>query len=304
MEPLHYNFIVRLLRRIRRYSSIMLRILMLTDASENAHAAMRTALQLARSYSAEVVFLHTLEHPPVPATSPQEVYTSIYENQHRQLEQKIQQQCQQLYQELDLKPKEVLKDVQILPPPLAEAILQFSHSKDISLVVMGTSGNSELEKFFVGSNTSEMIRLTVAPLLIVPLGYRFQAFKVISVVIRLKHFGRRPGLYLLEKIAHTYNAQLHFVFVLNEDETQPGTLPLPDTYELLKNQNHEITSIRKATKRKDLQMHLQRTGTDLLVWLPMQHGLWGNAPSEQFTEEAASKLGIPLLVIPHLKEPL
>lgn len=280
----------------------MLRILVPTDFSENAYAAMRTALQLARSYQAEVVFLHTMEMPPVPATSPQEVYADIYEAEHQKLEQKLQQQCQGLYLELSLRPKEVLKTVQVLPAPLIDAILQLSRDSAINLVVMGSSGTSGFQKFFVGSNTSDMIRLTIAPLLIIPPNYHFEAFKIISIVIRLKRFGERPGLRLLERIAHTYSAQLYFVFVLDEDETEPKFLPPAEIHSLDKDLPYKITSIRKATKTEDLQKHLQNSGTDLLVWLPMQHGFWGNSPSEQFAERAASKVGLPLLVIPHIKE--
>lgn len=280
----------------------MLRILVLTDFSENAYAAMHTALQLARSYHAEIVFLHTMERPPVPATSPQEVYASIYEAQRHKLEQKLQQQCQKLYHELSIKPKEALKRVQVLPAPLTDAVLQLSQNMAVNLVVMGSSGVSGFQKFFVGSNTSDMIRLTIAPLLIVPPNYQFQGFKTISLVIRLKRFGERPGLSILEKIAHTYSAKLYFVFVLDEEETEPDSLPAAETHVLVNDLTYEITSISKASKSEELERHMQQNDTDLLVWLPMHRGLWGNSPSEQFAERAASKAGLPLLVIPHIKE--
>ncbi|RIJ41610.1 universal stress protein [Pontibacter oryzae] len=280
----------------------MLRILVLTDFSENAYAAMHTALQLARSYHAEVVFLHTMERPPVPATSPQEVYASIYESEHWHLEQKLQQECQKLYQELSIRPKEVLKTVQVLPAPLTDAVLQLSYSTTVNLVVMGSSGVSGFQKFFMGSNTSDMIRHTIAPLLIIPPNHTFNGFATISVIIRLKRFGERPGLKLLEKIAHTYSAKLYFVFVLDEDEMEPNYIQIADNQNLISNLPYEINSIRKANKSEDLERYLLQTSTQLLVWLPMQRGVWGNSPSEQFAERAASKAGLPLLVIPHIKE--
>lgn len=279
----------------------MLHILVPTDFSDNAYAAMRTALQLARSYNAEVVFLHAMERPLVPATSPQEVYSSLFQAEQQELEQKLLQQCQQLYHEFDIRPKEVARNIQILPTPVADAILQVISSKNINILLMGSSGVSGIKKLLMGSNTSEMIRITTVPLLVVPPSYNFKGFRKISVVIRKKRFGNRPGLAMLERLAHTFSATVYFLFILDEDDQQSDALPLLEAEELAKGLNHEITTIRKTYKSEELERHIKKIETDLLVWLPMQGGFWGDALSESFTEEIATKACLPLLVVPHVQ---
>ncbi|WP_266205653.1 universal stress protein [Pontibacter kalidii] len=280
----------------------MLRILVPTDFSDTAYAAMRTALQLARSYHAEVTFLHAMERPMVPAATPQEVYYSILQAAQQELGQRLQQLSQQLHQELDLRPKEVTRRVQILPTPVSNTVLQLIRDNSINLVVMGSSGVSSLKKFFMGSNTAEMIRITTVPLLIVPARYAFRGFKSITVVIRAKRFGNRPGLSILDRLSHTFSASVYFLFILDEDGQARDSLPLAESAELVNGLNYEIIPIRKNSKNEELEQHLQKTNTDLLVWLPRQVGGWGDSLSEGFTEEIAYKARLPLLVIPHLDE--
>ncbi|WP_276495994.1 universal stress protein [Pontibacter litorisediminis] len=280
----------------------MLRLLVATDFSDNAAAAMRTALLLGRSYTAEVIFLHAMDRPLVPATSPPEIYNSIYQAEQQELEQRLQQQVQELSQELDLRPREVLKSVQILPTPVALSVLQLISRRNIRLVIMGSSGVSGFKRLLMGSNTTEMIRLTPVPLLIVPGGYNFRGFQKITVVIRMKRFGNRPGLSILDRLSHTYSASVYFLFILDEEDSEPEAVAFAQTEELAKGLPHEVITIRRRDKNEELERHLQKTRTDLLVWLPMPGGFWRDSMSESFTEEIAAEAGLPLLVIPHLKE--
>ena len=280
----------------------MLRLLTATDFSENAQSAMRVALRLARSYSAEVFFLHAMARPPVPAISPEEVYNSIYQAEQQELEQRLQEECRQLYMELGLRPKEVMKHVYILPTPVTDTILQIISRDKIDLLIMGSSGASGVSKLLLGSNTNEMMRNTPIPLLVVPPKFAFNGFKEISVVIRLKRIGNRPGLPLVQKLANTYSATVHALVVLDEEDEAQSSIPLKEAENLLQGLNYKIHTIRKDSKAKELENHLQKTKTDLVVWLPMPSGLWNDSLTESFTEEVASEAGIPLLVIPHIEQ--
>lgn len=279
----------------------MLRILIATDFSDNAQTAMRVALMLARSYSAEALFLYAMARPPVPATSPEEVYSSIYQAEQQELEQRLQEECRQLYMELGLRPKEVMKKVYILPTPVTDTILQIIFREKVDLLVMGSSGTSGISKLILGSNTSEMMRITPIPLLIVPPKLTFNGFKEISMVLRPKRLGNRPGLPLVQKLANTYSAVVHALVVLDEDDEAQSSIPLKEAENLLQGLNYEMLIVRKDSKVKELESHLRKTKTDLLVWLPMPTGLWNDSLTESFTEEVASEAGIPLLVIPHIK---
>ncbi|MDX5423464.1 MAG: universal stress protein [Hymenobacteraceae bacterium] len=284
----------------------MLRFLVPTDFSANAQNAMRTALQLARCYSAEVIMMHAMPRPLVPAISPDEVYSSVYETEQTELQEKLRTECQQLYVELGLRTGEVPRQIEVLSTPVSDAILQAIARNSADLVVMGSSGLSGIKRLLFGSNTQEIIGLSPVPVLVVPNQYVFGGFKRITVVIRAKNFGKRTGLDLLARLGRTFSATLYFLVIPEDDgEQAPLLSELLTSRELqepFRELHHEISTIRKTDKAAALEEHLTKTNTDLLVWLPKRKGLWTESLSEDFAQEVASEAKKPLLIIPHFSD--
>ncbi|MFD2516023.1 universal stress protein [Pontibacter locisalis] len=300
------NFLSRIKKRFNLPSKyVLMKILATTDFSDTAHNALISAVKLARCYGAEVIFMHAMSRPVVPATSPADVYESIFDMEGKQAQERLQEESRIVYQEVGLRPTELYKQVVILSTPLADAILQALAKNNVDLVVMGSSGNSGLVRFFMGSNTLEMINLTPVPLLVIPKKYQFAGFKVISIMMALEELKNRPGLRILERFVRTFSSEIHFLFIQGTDDPevcireliQGNNVELPKEASIL----HKFIS--KGNEKQELKQHLQKSATDLLVIFPKKSTLWKDTFSGSLTEEVAEKFNLPLLVIPQQRLP-
>ncbi len=282
----------------------MLRILAPTDFSYNAHNALLVATKLARCYSAEIIYLHAMANPIVPATSPEEVYDSLYQTERTQVVQQLQNESRKVFEEAGLRPSELLKQVLVQPSPLIDTILEIGANNNVSLIVMGASGSNGLKRFLIGSNTLEMIRTTLVPLLVIPPDYSFQGFRVITVVLEPEQLLNRPGFNILLKFINSFSATVHFLFKIDPDD------PIPDLKALLhstkhldgiENTNYQVRTLVKGTREKKLQEHLLNTSTDLLVRLPKKNVLWSETFFSTLSDETSDSAKIPLLIIPQVR---
>ncbi|MBC5991751.1 universal stress protein [Pontibacter cellulosilyticus] len=269
-----------------------------TDFSKNAYTAMRTGLLLAKSFGAEVVFMHAMSKPMVPATSPEEVYNSLLENEIKELHEKLRRSCHALYDEIRLHHSEVMKQVLVVSSPLPETILQVAANQNIDLVVMGAGGINSMKSLLFGSNTLQMIGLTNVPLLIVPEKYVFKGFHQIYTVVRTKDLGYRDGYQLLLRFARNFSAALKFLVIQKDEVFEPhlsdiiGSNVLLEEFRVLKYQ------VLTVSKIEVLQVYKNNQPIDLFAWLPNNKSFWSDTFSDDFAEEVLTKLHLPLLIIP------
>ena len=283
----------------------MLRILALTDFSENANNALRNALKLARYYSAEVVFMHVMTKPMVPATSPEEVFSGVYLTEKEKHHHRLLSEVTALYHELGLRHSEIPKQVVIENGPVADAMLQVINRNKISLVMAGHSAPNGLKRLLLGSTTYNLSRICPVPLLIIPPAFDFSGFKNIAVVVSLKQFGYRPGFKLLARFAFTFSSTIHLLVFYEQDESVPELAELLNPKSLqddMQDIPYEIIPFLKESEEEKLRNQLTRNNYDMLVWLPKPTAWWGDLFTETYSEEIAHEAKIPLLIIPHLAE--
>ncbi|GAB3197545.1 nucleotide-binding universal stress UspA family protein [Pontibacter aydingkolensis] len=279
----------------------MLRFLVPTDFTASAQTAMRTALLLAKSFGAEVLFMHAMHKPLVPATSPEEVFSSIYDADRQELHEQLRTSCQHLYDELNIRSSEVIKLITIMSAPVSDTILQMVAKEKIDLIVMGTGDKIGLKRLLFGSNTQEMINITPAPLLVVPEKLEYRGFQKITVIIRAKDIRIRPGLHILARISRVFNAELSFLLL---ESTSKHTGELENLLESVELQEqfgkskYEIISVGSNEKAETLENLISNTEPDLIAWYSKRKGIWFDSVMEEIAEQASTKLQIPLLVIP------
>ena len=276
----------------------MLRILIPTDFSKNAVTAMRTGLLLAKMFGAEVVFMHAMAKPMVPATSPEEVYSSLFENDRRELHEKLRTSCQQLYDEVSLRPSEVQKQVLVMSEPIPETILQVIASQSINLVVMGAGGINSMKSLLFGSNTLQMIDLTPVPLLVVPKVFEINGFSHIYTVVRATDLGYREGFRLLARFVRHFDAKVYLFIIQKDDDRLPHLSDIIGSDEILdeyRSMQLEIVPVRKSTL---LNTYSRYPKGDLFVWLPKSSGFWADSYTEDLIQEVLSKQQLPILIVP------
>lgn len=136
------------------------RILVPTDFSADAEAAVAYALRLADAFGASVQLLHVVEDPIAAGVWSSEVYTAeiagLQINLVRDAEERLRDYAAE-------KGATVTGEVRI--GPAARVILQFAKDTGVDLIVMGTHGRTGLAHAVMGSVAERVVRLASCPVL-------------------------------------------------------------------------------------------------------------------------------------------
>ena len=165
----------------------MKKILFPTDFSEVATNAFVHALEFAKKMQGELVLLHSFELP-------------IYDNQY------FPENYNVLFDSLQLSEFDMFKEEITKLRKIAEELkldkIKMSHrlmdgnlifnikraikEDEIKFVIMGTSGVSGWEEFFLGTNTGSVISTINVPVLCVPLEAKFKKIETIGFTTRYR----------------------------------------------------------------------------------------------------------------------
>lgn len=165
----------------------MKKILFPTDFSEVADNAFVHALEFAKIVKGELLLVHTFELPVVDGQFVPDNYYSIFDS--------LQLAQFEMFKDEIPKLREIAKSRNLDHIPLRHklidgdliyAIKNVIKSDDIDFVVMGTSGATGWESFFVGSNTGSVITAVEVPVLSVPIEAKFTKIKTIGFTTRFR----------------------------------------------------------------------------------------------------------------------
>jgi nucleotide-binding universal stress UspA family protein len=145
------------------------RILVPTDFSETADAALDYAKQLATTMGASLHLLHVFTDPYAVAACAPEVYAAVPpEARARALEEAR----QRLLERLDSTEEQRLRGTRgIVRGLTAPQIVDYATSQDIDLIVMGTHGRRGMAHLLLGSVAEHVVRIATCPVLTVRLGH-------------------------------------------------------------------------------------------------------------------------------------
>jgi len=142
-------------------SKIFQKILWATDFSEEAEEALQYAHKWARMFDAELLALHV-----VPDFSPVLYNTAtVVKGELIRRVDLIKQEAKQRLQELS-DSKDINFRILVNEGNAAKKIIETVEEEQADLIVMGKRGMTALEKLFIGSVTSQILRNSPVPLLL------------------------------------------------------------------------------------------------------------------------------------------
>lgn len=196
----------------------MKKILVATDFSVSAENAARYALMLGSALQATIVLVHAFKVPNETRIAAQVAWPLMdYPTLKRDVDNELVAQVNKLRRSYpegepycpDLSYEGVIGRVD-------DVITSYVGSDENELVVMGVSGASATEKFFLGSNTREMIDRARFPLLLIP--YE-AAFKPIKKIVFATDLGREEiaPFRNLHAFASQLGAEIVIVHITNQE---------------------------------------------------------------------------------------
>ena len=278
-------------------------ILMLTDFSENANHAVKSASILVEKLQAEVLLLNSYyDHPIFPAYGGgptvieqillrKEDSTIQLTHLANQLKHAIIRQSKHEFNlviEYQAREGAVYSNV--------EAILK---EKEIALIVMGSSTNSSLEHLFFGCDTQEVISHSSRPVLVIPPKSVFNKLNKVTLATAFELADINAITYLAD-LGKSIGFELDVVHISLPEESEA---PIDERAFL----NH-INALKESriTYRqlngRDVVSRLKRfckeNGSDMLALVHYQHSFLSTLLKKSTTAETLSGHHIPLMVIP------
>lgn len=275
----------------------MKRILFPTDFSEVANNAFVHALELAKTLDGELIVLHSFELPVVDNQFFPENYMVIYESLELAQFDMFKDEIPKLRTIAEERNLDKIK----LTHRLMDGDLTFNIKKaikedKIDFVVMGTSGATGWESFFVGSNSGNVITDIDVPMLCIPHDVAFKKIKTIGFTTRFRPKDKK-ALKRVLKIAHKTNAEIKCLYVkTNESDVSNETVKEwedefaqePITFSVVISNDVKVT-ILDFILQKDI---------DMITMLTYKRGFFEGLFHSSLTKKAANEFSIPVLSIP------
>ncbi|HQK41113.1 MAG TPA: universal stress protein, partial [Flavobacterium alvei] len=165
----------------------MKKILFPTDFSETAENAFVHALEFAKIVNGELVLLHSFELPVYDAQFFPENYGTVYDSLQLTQFDMFKDEIPKLHAIADARNLNHIKmSHRLMDGNLLYNIKKAIEEEKINFIVMGTSGATGWEAFFLGTNTGNVLTAVDIPVLSVPLESKFNKVETIGFTTRYR----------------------------------------------------------------------------------------------------------------------
>ncbi|MCB0451345.1 MAG: universal stress protein [Aequorivita sp.] len=279
----------------------MKKILVPTDFSKNAYAALFYVTKLFSDEALQITILHSFGEEVGKLTSRVDIGRS--ENIIEKLYRQSDEDGKQLVHKIKLDSSKVNHTFEVISTPatLSKTINKLVSTEGIDLVVMGSKGRTGAEDVLVGSTTVKITKsLEGCPLLIVPREVDFVVPTNIAFATDYNDFYKLSKLRPIVRLVRQYNSKIHLVHVGSENELDAKQQQNLEKYRNdLTEYSTEFHFIeKKESISKTLHNFTDANKMDLLSLVYHKHAFL----KQLFREPVVSRVGkhthTPTLVIP------
>lgn len=199
----------------------MKKILFPTDFSEVANNAFIHALEFAKIVKGEVVLLHTFELPVYDNQFFPENYNVIFDSLQLSEFDMFKEEIPKLRKIAEERNLDKIKMThRLMDGNLIYNIKRAIKEEKINFVVMGTSGASGWEAFFLGTNTGSVISAIDVPVMSVPMDAKYTKVETIGFTTRYRDKDKKALKEVLN-IARKMNAKVRCLYVKTSNSDVP-----------------------------------------------------------------------------------
>jgi nucleotide-binding universal stress UspA family protein len=270
-------------------------ILAATDFSDSAENAVNYAADLAVKSQANLVLIFAYHVPLVTSEVPTLMFT-LNELEKEGLQQLKESEARLRKSHPGIKSIELL----CLHGFVVECIKTQAEKLKADLVVMGLQGSGFFSEKIIGSNSSELVRDCISPVLIVHHELRFKPIQRILLAIDNKEIKHFSALEPLRTLAQVFNAEVFILHVNKTEKELPGMeaavggVGLDHFMEGIKHNFYEITA---QNLTEGLNIFAQEQKIDLSVGLARHHGFFDSLFRKNNVQDMIYHLNTPILTI-------
>ena len=275
----------------------MKKILFPTDFSEVANNAFVHALEFAKMVHGELFLLHSFELPIYDNQFFPENYAAIYDSVELSEFEMFKNEIPKLRaiaesHHLDkIKMSHRLKDGN-----LVSAIKESIADDAIDYLVIGTSGATGWESFFMGTNASSIITDAGIPVYCVPSDAPFQKIDTIGFTTRFRPKDKK-ALQTVLQLAHKAKAKVKCLYVKTSN-SDVSNATIAEWKEEFKSEPIDFYIIEDDDVQEIITDFIMYKEVDVLIMLPYKRGFFEGLFHTSLTKKLATDFEIPILSIP------
>jgi len=272
-------------------------IIVATDFSVTSRQAYRYAVELAETLQASLTVVHVIENVVMLSDV---VSTPFLENDDQELIKDVKEMIAEEKEATAGTATNQHVKIKILKGDVVDVLTDLSKNKETDLIVIGTTGLSDvLEKIF-GSISVKVSNKAHCPVIMVPRGAKW---KPIEKIVYASDFDSLTAEFSKDIIGFSLNidATIHFVNVRNYDPVGEHIQKDIDwnqlfvgTESLLSYEKHTIYGNNTI---KELKEFAEEKKIDLIVFASKHRNFWQNLIHKSTTENMALSAITPIMVI-------
>ena len=277
------------------------RILVLTDFSDIATKGLETAVRLAQQMGGgEILLLNTeVSVSGAEFSASGDVAHHLNAEEDRFMVELIRRNMQRLQEQAIAY---AVENVSILTfmeiGKMQKVVDTFLHERKVDMLVMGTSGQSSGEEYFVGNHTEQVLRVSSVPVLSVKLNDPVTDFRNMVVATDMNRKADR-SMEHIKRLAAKLGAKLHLVHVTSKPEKYQ-----PKLEEYARNhgfENYTVGVVEDSDTEEGIKRYSAKVGADMIALVT--HGRDGLAAffTHSTSEGVIRKANVPVLTL-NMKE--
>jgi len=264
------------------------------DFSVTARNAYRYANSLAQTLNADLTIVHAKENPMIVSDV---MIPSFPLTNDSELIEDIEELVKEENSGADKLPN---LNIKVLTGDPATILIELPKHTAIDLMVIGTTGLSDVLTKLFGSVSLLVSNRAQCPVLLVPRDVKFQNVKQLLFAGDYDSM-TSENVKKITDFASIFHADIHFVHVVNEEEEEKEI----NWTELLTGNQAGITSTQSTIYGEDvvneLKQYADAKQIDMMVFVSKHRNFWANITHKSVTQNMALSSVIPLLVM-HLDD--
>lgn len=274
----------------------MKKILFPTDFSQVANNAFVHALEFAKIVQGELILLHTFDLPVYDNQFFPENYNIIYDSlqlsQFEMFKDEI-PKLRAIAEELNL--DKIKISHRLMDGNLIYNIKKSIQEDHIDFVIMGTSGATGWEAFFMGTNTGSVISAVEVPVLSVPFEAKFKKIETIGFTTRYRAKDKKALRDVLI-IAKKTNARVKCIYVKTA-ESDVSESRIERWEKEFEDQPIQFSVISSEDVKATILDFIQFKEIDVLAMLTYKRNFFVELFKPSLTEKFSNSASIPILAM-------
>lgn len=274
----------------------MKKILFPTDFSEVANNAFIHALEFAKIVNGELVLLHTFDLPIIDNQFIPDNYYKIFDSlqlaQFDMFKEEI-PKLRELAQKRNL--EHIKLSHKLMDGDLIYNIKNAVKEENIDFIVMGTSGATGWESFFVGSNTGTVVTTVDVPVLSVPIEAKFAKIETIGFTTRFREKDK-VALRQVLKIAKKTNAIVKCLYVKtnNSDVSEASISQWKNEFE---NEPVKFSVVTSDAVKETILDFVSHKNIDILAMITHKRNFFSELFNPSLTQKLSNISSVPVLAM-------